>query len=167
MHPTGPDLNHFSASTTCFSRRPFAGCRQVAGKVDLSGKVWPCRAERARWLALLSARWNLAWYVARLTWLVDYHTMAIGDGATLPGLWTSCDVRDMTAWVRFTLAITEGPHQPRLHWSLVLSSRTYSLEQYWLDLTWLDSSHVHVNVLGHTPTPYLVCWELPPPPLPR
>ena len=24
-----------------------------------------------------------------------------------------------------------------------------------IDLTWLDSSHVHVNVLGHTPTPFL------------
>jgi len=23
------------------------------------------------------------------------------------------------------------------------------------DLTWLDSSHIHVNVLGHTPTPFL------------
>ena len=37
------------------------------------------------------------------------------------------------------------------------SRPTYSLTEYHqnIDLTWLDSSHVHVNVLGHTLTPFL------------
>ena len=45
------------------------------------------------------------------------------------------------------------------NWEITVNPRKWCIiilqSTYWTEVTWLDSSHVHVNVLGHTPTPFL------------